>query len=432
MNKLSFQLSIKSRMKTFKLTIAVVAITLLVGVVGLCAWLYQPFDKTAWRVKINLPVLGSVQVRAFALMQLATSTLGRTLFNNTQWNSKLGVIKLTDTTQFMALNCLKCHFSLKDLSPKAVEMDAINLTVNLHQHHLSGTLTTQSNGHTSRILYAGLVQMDGLDLRWSLPNSAIADLLAPLKSHSDIIQKAQVSGTLSADGTLHWPSRIWSANPVIKDFNVTGLNTEKLNSEQFEYVCPAPSKQYAKNVISSEAWQDKEQLGRWLPMAVIIAEDAQFMHHPGYNINTLRHLLSQEVANKRLGGSTITQQLAKYLFTDGERLWKRKIEELLYAVEMEKTLGKQRILNLYLNTVDWAPATCGAFEAAKLYFAVKPEDLSPIQAAWLAGILNKPHQAWQEQFKKNNPNISRVQEITRFMPAKVREMPIALNFAAAN
>jgi membrane peptidoglycan carboxypeptidase len=156
------------------------------------------------------------------------------------------------------------------------------------------------------------------------------------------------------------------------------------------------------------------------------------MHHPGYNIDTLRHLLSQEVANKRLGGSTITQQLAKYLFTDGERLWKRKIEELLYAVEMEKTLGKQRILNLYLNTVDWAPATCGAFEAAKLYFAVKPEDLSPIQAAWLAGILNKPHQAWQEQFKKNNPNISRVQEITRFMPAKVREMPVALNFAAAN
>jgi hypothetical protein len=332
----------------------------------------------------------------------------------------------------MALNCLKCHFLLKDLSPKTVEFDAIDLTVNLNQHQLSGTLTTQSDGHSRSIQYSGLAHMNGLDLKWNLPTSPIADLLAPLKSHSDIIQKAQVTGTLSANGTLHWPSRIWSANPVIKNFNVTGLNTERLNTEPFEYLCPAPSKQYAKNVISSEIWQDKAQLGRWLPMAVIIAEDAQFMHHPGYNIDTLRHLLSQEVANKRLGGSTITQQLAKYLFTDGERLWKRKIEELLYAVEMENTLGKQRILNLYLNTVDWAPATCGAFEAAKLYFAVKPEDLSPIQAAWLASILHKPHQAWQEQYKKNRPDINRVQEITRFMPAKVREMPITLNFATAN
>ena len=83
----------------------------------------------------------------------------------------------------------------------------------------------------------------------------------------------------------------------------------------------------------------------------------------------------------------MTQQLARTLFTGGEKTAARKLRELLYAIEMERTLGKPRILELYLNTVDWGPGLCGARAAARTYFRKRPEQLTPLEAAWLAGIL---------------------------------------------
>lgn len=415
-------------MKIFKLTIALVILTLLIGFVGLCSWLCNPLDKSAWRVPMHLPIVGIVHVRAFALVQLATSPTGRAILNDTQWRSKHGNVHLKTKAQYVELSCTNCHFYLKKLSAKAIQFDVVTLSVRRIDHQLSGILTTQNAEKSIRVLYAGHANMQGIDLNWSLPNKPIADLLAPLRSHSATIQKAHVTGTLSANGTLHWPSRIWSAKPVIQGFDVTGLGTETLNTSQINFQCPQPGEKDTINIASSQVWLDKEDLGRWLPMAVLIAEDAKFMHHAGYDIETLNYLLAQEKPNKQLGGSTISQQLAKYFFTGGEREWKRKVEELLFAVEMESTLGKQRILNLYLNTVDWGPGICGAYEASQFYFAANPRELTPIQAAWLAGIIRNPHRAWLEQYKANKPDQKRIQAITRYMPKRVRRLPIQLNF----
>jgi hypothetical protein len=419
-------------MKAFKLTFVLILLTLFISSVGLYSWLCNPFDKTAWRVPLRLPIIGAVHVRAFALVQIATSTPGRAILNNTQWHSKHGEVNLKSKAQYVELNCEHCHFYLKHLSEKAIEFDVVTLSVRRIHHQLSGILTTQSGGKSIQVLYAGHANMQGIDLNWSLPKKDIADLLIPLKSHSAAIQKAHVTGTLSANGTLHWPSRSWSAKPTIKDFDVTGLGTETLNTTYVNFQCPNPSEKATANTPPSQIWLDKKAMGHWLPMATLIAEDAKFMHHHGYDIETLSYLLAQENPNKQLGGSTISQQLAKYFFTGGERHWKRKIEELLYAVEMESTLGKERILNLYLNTVDWGPGICGAHEASKYYFAVNPQNLTPIQAAWLAGIIRNPHRAWLEQYKGNKPDIKRIQEITRYMPKRVRRLPIQLNFTQPN
>jgi glutaredoxin len=419
-------------MKTFKLTFALILLMLLISFVGLYSWLCNPLDKTAWRIPLHVPIIGVVHVRAFALVQIATSAPGRAILNNTQWHSKHGNVSLKDKSQYVELNCDHCHFYLKHLSEKSIEFDAVTLSVKRTHHQLSGVLTTQSAEQSIRILYSGQASMKGVDLNWSLPNEPIADLLAPLKPQSSTIQKAHVTGTLTANGTLHWPSRVWSAKPTIKNFDVTGLDTETLNTTYVNFQCPNPGEKTTDNTRSPQIWLDKNALGRWLPMATLIAEDAKFMHHPGYDIETLSYLLAQEKPNKQLGGSTISQQLAKYFFTGGERHWKRKIEELLYAVEMESTLGKARILNLYLNTVDWGPGICGAHDASKYYFAVDPQDLTPIQAAWLAGIIRNPHRAWLEQYKANKPDIKRIQAIIRYMPKRVRQLPIQLNFSQPN
>lgn len=420
-------------MTTFKRAFLFTLLGLLGCVIAVIAWLCNPFDKTAWRVPLHLPVFGVVHLRAWPLMQLGTSTVGRTLLNHTQWRSKHGLVTIeslngqTEADQ-VQLHCNACEFQLKTLSSKAIVFDAVNLTITREDSKFTGALEMTSHQTAIRVLYSAHAQMQGIDLDWSLPTTTIADLLIPLKTHSATIQTARVTGNLSANGTLHWPSKRWSAKPVIQHFDVTGLGTEKIRTANIQFSCPQPNER-ASTTDTPHIWLDKKKMGRWLPMAVIIAEDAQFMHHRGYDFETLSYLLAQENPNKQLGGSTITQQLAKYLFTGGERQWKRKIEELLYAVEMESTLGKQRILNLYLNTVDWGPNICGAADAAQYYFSLPPQKLSRTQAAWLAGIIRNPHRAWQEQYLANKPDMDRVAAITRFMSTKTKYAPTQLAFS---
>lgn len=400
--------------------------------IGVIAWLCNPLDKTAWRVPLHLPVLGVVHLRAWPLMQLGTSTAGRTLLNHTQWRSKHGLVTIesegpSEGVGQVQLHCNSCLFHLKTLSSKAIEFDAVSLSIIRMNNEFTGALEMTSNQTSIRVLYSAHAQMQGIDLDWTLPTTAIADLLTPLKTHSATIQTARVTGSLAANGTLHWPSKRWSAKPVIQNFDVTGLGTEKIRTANIQFTCPQERTNSATS--APHIWLDKKSMGRWLPMAVIIAEDAQFMHHHGYDFETLSYLLAQENPNKQLGGSTISQQLAKYLFTGGERQWKRKIEELLYAVEMESTLGKQRILNLYLNTVDWGPSVCGAADAAQYYFSLPPHKLSRTQAAWLAGIIRNPHRAWQDQYLANKPDMDRIAAITRFMSTKTKRAPTPLAFS---
>ncbi|MGZ8254963.1 MAG: transglycosylase domain-containing protein, partial [Burkholderiaceae bacterium] len=89
----------------------------------------------------------------------------------------------------------------------------------------------------------------------------------------------------------------------------------------------------------------------------------------------------------------------------------RKLRELLYAIEMERTLGKSRILELYLNTVDWGPGVCGAKGAARAYFNKAPARLTALESAWLAGVLRNPHMAWETQFVVRQPDRARSTQV---------------------
>ena len=90
------------------------------------------------------------------------------------------------------------------------------------------------------------------------------------------------------------------------------------------------------------------------------------------------------------GASTLSQQVAKLLVTGVERAPVRKLRELLYAVEMEQTLGKARILRLYLDNAPWGATVCGAQAAAHTYFAKRADQLTTDEAVWLAAMLHNP------------------------------------------
>jgi monofunctional glycosyltransferase len=172
-----------------------------------------------------------------------------------------------------------------------------------------------------------------------------------------------------------------------------------------------------------QRWVDYRGLSANLKRAVVAAEDSGFTEHSGVEWDALEkawehneradaaaeqaaaRALRRDPARaaksatearpttaqaKVVGGSTITQQLAKNLFLGGERNFIRKGQELILSWELEALLGKRRILEIYLNSVEWGEGVFGAEAAARRYFGVGAGELAPSQAAQLAVLLPAP------------------------------------------
>lgn len=129
-----------------------------------------------------------------------------------------------------------------------------------------------------------------------------------------------------------------------------------------------------------------------LQHAVISAEDGRFRQHHGFDWIEMQKVLEDDMKHQRLGrgGSTITQQLVKNLFLTTERSVLRKAAEFALVPMVEGLLTKDRILELYLNVIEWGPGVYGAEAASEYYYHVHASQLSRDQAARLAAILPAP------------------------------------------
>ncbi|MDM4767643.1 monofunctional biosynthetic peptidoglycan transglycosylase [Pelomonas sp. SE-A7] len=163
-------------------------------------------------------------------------------------------------------------------------------------------------------------------------------------------------------------------------------------------------------LLWSQQWVDKAEISPQLRRAVIASEDAGFADHGGVDWDAMekaweKNQREQARADKRsarnpvaaakpaakvVGGSTITQQLAKNLFLSSERNLARKGQEFAITLMLEALLDKQRILEIYLNNVEWGEGLFGAQAAARHYFHIDARQLSPNQAARLAVMLPAP------------------------------------------
>ncbi len=135
-----------------------------------------------------------------------------------------------------------------------------------------------------------------------------------------------------------------------------------------------------------------DSISRNLQRAAIAAEDPGFYYHPGFDVKSIAWAMDANVSAGKIlyGGSTITQQLAKNLFLTGERTWERKAKELGYAVVMEWKLGKDRILELYLNYAQWGKTIFGCEAASEVYYGIHCSELDMQQAINLAAMLASP------------------------------------------
>jgi monofunctional biosynthetic peptidoglycan transglycosylase len=138
-------------------------------------------------------------------------------------------------------------------------------------------------------------------------------------------------------------------------------------------------------------WVPLKQISPHLVRAVIAAEDARFCEHHGFDFGAIEKAMASNAKGRRLrGGSTISQQTAKNVFLWPHRDWVRKGLEAWFTVLIEVGWGKPRIMEVYLNTIEWGPGVYGAEAAAQKNFHVHAKDLSAAQAARLAAIVPKP------------------------------------------
>jgi monofunctional biosynthetic peptidoglycan transglycosylase len=141
-----------------------------------------------------------------------------------------------------------------------------------------------------------------------------------------------------------------------------------------------------------QRWVPASRISPLLRRAVLTAEDDRFFGHGGLDWSEMRESARRNVEARRVvrGGSTITQQLAKNLFLGSARTPDRKLQEVIVALRMERILSKRRILELYLNLIEWGDGVYGAEAAARRTFGVSAANLDARQAVLLAAVIINP------------------------------------------
>lgn len=152
------------------------------------------------------------------------------------------------------------------------------------------------------------------------------------------------------------------------------------------------------DAIYSHDWVPLEEISPNLPKAVIASEDGNFLKHSGFDFKAMQKAFKNNSKGKRLkGGSTISQQTAKNVFLWQGRSYVRKGLEAYFTVLIELIWGKERIMEVYLNSIEMGNGVYGAQEAARHWYSKKAIDLTPKEAAGIAAILPNPR-----KFKASN------------------------------
>jgi len=167
-------------------------------------------------------------------------------------------------------------------------------------------------------------------------------------------------------------------------------------------------------------WVNYKNMSPYIKQAVIAGEDGKFLEHHGFDWDGMQYALECNEKNETIvaGGSTISQQLAKNLFLFNQRSYVRKFEEAIITVMMESLWSKQRILEVYLNSVEFGENIYGIEAASQYYFHKNSRNLTKQQAIFLAALLPNP------KYFQNHPNHPRLHFRERFIRKYIDSSPI--------
>ena len=174
--------------------------------------------------------------------------------------------------------------------------------------------------------------------------------------------------------------------------DVRPLRTSNPTTTAFMELRDQEARARGKSPRRVQRWVTYNRMSRSLTRAVLVAEDDAFWQHEGLDVEQLQESLEADWASGSFtrGGSTITQQLAKNLYLSPSKNPLRKFKELIIARRLEAELTKSRILELYLNVIEWGDGIYGAEAAARTYFGGSAASLAPAESAILAGAIINP------------------------------------------
>ena len=407
------------------MALAFAALLLAAGVAAV-AWRATAARDDQWSLRLRAEVLGRTiehDASVAVLARLATHPLVRPLLDGRHLPTTQGLWRTKSLADgALALECAPCALSLPALGPAPLTVDRAELVVHADgadRYH--GTLQVGRAPRALVLDWRGRFDNAGrqFQIDAALPRTPLAHVVHALGRDLPERDRVRVSGTLALKLDARWPQGTWRLKPQVDGFSVEGLGTERLADLQRPVACRV------------DAHAGVPTLEGWLPRAVIAAEDQRFLEHPGYDLAAMvdawQH--NQRPGAPLVGASTLTQQLAKITFAGDERSASRKLRELLYAVEMERTLGKARILQLYLALAPWGDGVCGAERAVRVHLGQRDASaVGPVAAAWLASLLPAPDaylRAEQARGEVDRARVERVLDAMRPMRPERREKAMA-------
>jgi monofunctional biosynthetic peptidoglycan transglycosylase len=257
-----------------------------------------------------------------------------------------------------------------------------------------------------RMLAHGSYERDpnftNMDLSAQVPLAACQTMFdAVPKAMIPVINGVRLSGTFALNANVVFDSRKPDAGRVRLDVRndcrvaeiPTNIDPARFrNSWSREVPGPAGSTLRIESGPGSPDWVPYEDISPYMETAIVVCEDAGFLHHHGFDYRAIENSIRDNLRAGRFlrGASTASMQLAKNLYLRKEKTLGRKLQEAVLTTLLEQELTKQELLELYLNVIEFGPGIYGIGPAARHYFNKPARELSLGQALYLASILPSP------------------------------------------
>ena len=240
-------------------------------------------------------------------------------------------------------------------------------------------------------IHAAVERVRAQDLVDSIPAAAIPAL-----------EGVRLAGSFAAKFDVDIDTRDLSAvhldfKPDVADLTVVdlgrGVNLEVLRHQFLHRIEEGGGKVVSRTIGPTSAdWLPIAEVPRFLVDALTTSEDSQFFTHHGFSVAGIRRSLSVNLERGGFyqGASTLSQQLVKNLFLSHEKTLARKLQEVFITWQLERFLEKEKILELYLNVIEWGPEVWGLRQAAMHYFGKIPKELSLLESAFLVTVIPNP------------------------------------------
>jgi hypothetical protein len=240
---------------------------------------------------------------------------------------------------------------------------------------------------------------DRADIELTMPRVACAQALASLpEGLRDHLTGMELDGDVQAAARLRFDRALIDDTSLELDVDVSGCTVRREAEAADPRRLLAPFEHYVASGTRRQVgaglpgYVSLPRLPRYLPLAFVAGEDARFFEHDGFDVYQIERSLAVDLRDRAFvrGGSTISQQTVKNLFLSHRRTLARKLQEAVLTWRLEAHLGKEQILERYLNVIELGPGVFGIDEAARYWFGKDPSALGVHEAAFLAALTPAP------------------------------------------